>query len=265
MAPATWLPPPPDLRPWCDGGVALNAPATLAHSQFPALTGAMLVVRLAGDVGSPAGGRLPAAALIGPSTRPTCFSQAGAVHAVGLLVRPAALAALLRGSPSGVVDGHVALADLQAASRPWADAADLLAALPGDGPRLAWLFNRLRDALAGANLQPAQRLALALQRPPAEARAGLGLSARSLHRHSLAHFGLAPKPFHVISRLQQALHAAPRLQGAPLALQSGYDDQSHLGRDLRRLAGQPLTRLLQSARQDGSSHWPLAVGWQLSD
>ena len=63
----------------------------------------------------------------------------------------------------------------------------------------------------------------------------------------------------------QALHGAAHAGGADLALQAGYYDQSHLARDLRRLAGQPLGTLVQHARQgSGTAHWPLAVGWQLN-
>lgn len=57
------LPPPPDLRPWVQGAVVVRSSAGLAGSRFPALTGRMLVVRLAGSVlvdgPSPAQGQLP--------------------------------------------------------------------------------------------------------------------------------------------------------------------------------------------------------------
>lgn len=265
-----WVAPPADLRAWTDGGVVVQAPATLAASCFPALVGSMLVLRLAGGVHRVGGGPLPAAALIGPTTRPSRFDHQGAVHAVGLLVRPEALAALL-GAPGGrLVNGHVALADV--AGPGWAAVAAAVQAAPDDGARLALLFDALRQAVAG----PAQdqrrllllRLAQAVQGPLGAACQDLAISRRHLERLCRTHFGMAPKQFQTIARLQQALHGAAHTGGADLALQTGYYDQSHLARDLRRLAGQPLGRLVQQARQGAGGvnpQWPLAVGWQLAD
>ena len=66
-----WVAPPPDLQPWTDGGVVVQAPATLAASHFPAMVGSMLVLRLVGAVHRAGVGPVQAAALIGPSTRPS--------------------------------------------------------------------------------------------------------------------------------------------------------------------------------------------------
>lgn len=144
------------------------------------------------------------------------------------------------------------------------------ALLGAPGGRLALLFDALRSAVAG----PAQdqrrvlllRLAQAVQGQLGVACQDLAISRRHLERLCRAHFGMAPKQFQTIARLQQALHGAAHTGGADLALQAGYYDQSHLARDLRRLAGQPLGRLVRQARQvagDVNPHWPLAVGWQL--
>lgn len=269
-----WVAPPDDLRPWTDGGVVVQAPAALADSCFPAMVGSMLVLRLAGAVHRVGVGPLPAAALIGPSTRPSRYQHQGAVHAVGLLIRPEALPLLL-GAPGGrLVNAQLGWADAAGAGWSAQQAALQVAgcAAPDDDARLALLFEGLRQSVAG----PAaarhgallQRLVRALQGPLKAACQDLATSPRQLERLCRAQFGMAPKQFQTIARLQQALHAAAHTGGADLALQAGFYDQSHLARDLRRLAGEPLGTLVQQARQagrgGGTAHWPLAVGWQLS-
>ena len=262
-----WLAPPHDLRAWTDGGVVVQAPPTLAASSFPAMVGSMLVLRLAGAVHRVGVGPLPVAALIGPSTRPSQYLHQGAVSAVGLLIRPEALPAVLDAPGGSLVNRQRALADL--GSPGWAALEAAVRAVPDDTARLALLFNGLRSAVAGPDQAQRrallQRLAQALQGPLDAACRDLATSRRQLERLCRAHFGMAPKQFQTIARLQQALHGAAHTGGADLALQAGYYDQSHLARDLRRLAGQPLGRLVQGARRGaGSAHWPLAVGWQLN-
>lgn len=82
---------------------------------------------------------------------------------------------------------------------------------------------------------------------PVAAIAGeLGLSARQLHRRSLASFGYGPKTLARVLRMQRALSLARA--GVPLAetaVRAGYADQPHLSRDVRELAGVPLTGLLR--------------------
>lgn len=262
-----WLAPPDDLRPWTDGGVVVQAPATLTESCFPAMVGSMLVLRLAGAVHRVGVGPVPAAALIGPSTRPGRYLHQGALHAVGLLIRPEAMPVLL-GAPGGrLVNAQVALGD--GAGAGWHAVQAAVQAAPDDDARIALLFDGLRAAMAGP--APARhgallrRLAQALQGPIDQGCRELAVSRRQLERLCRAQFGMAPKQFQTIARLQQALHGAAHTGGADLALQAGFYDQSHLARDLRRLAGEPLGVLVRQARQgSASAHWPLAVGWQLS-
>ncbi|MDG9726683.1 MULTISPECIES: helix-turn-helix transcriptional regulator [unclassified Streptomyces] len=80
--------------------------------------------------------------------------------------------------------------------------------------------------------------ALDAGRPVAATADGLGVSARQLHRRSLAAFGYGPKTLARVLRLQRALDLARA--GTPLAetaARSGYADQAHLTRDVRELAG----------------------------
>jgi AraC-like DNA-binding protein len=73
-----------------------------------------------------------------------------------------------------------------------------------------------------------------------------GLSARQLQRRSNAAFGYGPKTLHRILRLQRALALARG--GSPFALvaaDAGYADQAHLSREVRALAGVPLSVLVE--------------------
>lgn len=53
------------------------------------------------------------------------------------------------------------------------------------------------------------------------------------------------------------LRRAVLFRVAELAADEGYYDQSHMGRDVRRLAGHPLQALVQGARTPVSAQWPL--------
>ena len=72
-----------------------------------------------------------------------------------------------------------------------------------------------------------------------------GLSPRHLHRRSTAAFGYGPKTLARIMRLQTAVALARG--GRPFAdvsVTAGYADQAHLARDVKALAGVPLSRLV---------------------
>jgi AraC-like DNA-binding protein len=73
----------------------------------------------------------------------------------------------------------------------------------------------------------------------------LGLSERQLHRRCRAAFGYGPKTLQQVLRFQRALRLARdggRL--ADVAAVTGYADQAHMAREIRRLAGVPVTQLL---------------------
>ncbi len=73
----------------------------------------------------------------------------------------------------------------------------------------------------------------------------LGLGARRLHRRSLAAFGYGPKTLARVLRLQRALALARAgVPFAETAARAGFADQAHLARDVRELAGMPLSGLL---------------------
>lgn len=75
--------------------------------------------------------------------------------------------------------------------------------------------------------------------------ADIGVSERHVHRRCRIAFGYGPKTLHQVLRFQRALRLA-RAGGrlADVAAVVGYADQAHMARDVRRLAGVPLTELL---------------------
>jgi AraC-like DNA-binding protein len=72
----------------------------------------------------------------------------------------------------------------------------------------------------------------------------VGLSARQLQRRSALAFGYSTKTLQRILRLQRALALVRGgARAADSAARSGYADQAHLARDVKDLAGVPLTAL----------------------
>lgn len=77
----------------------------------------------------------------------------------------------------------------------------------------------------------------------------LGWSERQLHRRSTAAFGYGPKVLARIVRFDRALRMARARCEAAAGLASvvyaaGYADQAHLAREVKSLAGVPMTALL---------------------
>lgn len=284
-----FLPAPPDLQPWLEAAVVVHSPAELAQSRFPAMVSSMLVVRLAGGV-TCAGMPVPQAAWISPSTLPTVYDHQGAVHAVGLVLRPETAAALWGDGARGRANTICPLAQLACGgetARLGSAAAQAVLALPdassgnninssnhsntdpNDIARVAVLCQFIRDlvALAPSACEARRLQALALlQAALGTGPQGTPLSTRQWERRFAQHFGMSPKQFAVIARLGTALQhaaAAPSRPGADLAADQGYYDQSHMARDVRRLAGQPLQALVRGASDGAASpHWPLHIGAQ---
>lgn len=72
----------------------------------------------------------------------------------------------------------------------------------------------------------------------------VGLSERQLLRRSLAAFGYGPKTLARVLRMERALvMAASGIPSAEVAASTGYADQAHLSRDVKALAGVPLSRV----------------------
>ncbi|WP_055525489.1 helix-turn-helix transcriptional regulator [Streptomyces graminilatus] len=180
----------------------------------------------------------------GPDTRPYVPEGAPA-HWAGVRFHPGTAPALLGVPAHELRDRRVELAELWGAAEARRLAARVHAAAdPATGLeelalRMAALAPPPDPLLTGLVV------ALWAGRPVARTADELGLSARQLHRRSLAAFGYGPKTLARVLRLQRALALAR--QGVPFAdtaTRAGYADQAHLSRDVRELAGMPLGRLL---------------------
>jgi AraC-like DNA-binding protein len=102
---------------------------------------------------------------------------------------------------------------------------------------------RLREAPPDPLVAEVVRLVDA-GRPVAEVADTVGLSDRQLHRRSLVAFGYGPKVLARILRLQRALALARGGSSfSAAAAEAGYADQAHLAREVRALAGAPLSDL----------------------
>ncbi len=247
--------------------MVVDSPAELPGSQFPAMVGSMLVVRLEGEV-LRGGAALPAAAWISASTVATAYVHHGRVRAVGLMLRPEMVPSLLA-TGRGVVNGVRPMATMAGPS--WVLAEQAIRAARDDDARIGALWQFVRHERA-TQLQCEERLVRARAlldhagtgAQGTASRSGVGL--RQFERRFVAEWGMTPKQFQVIARFSATLlHAmdAPTEPGAHLAADQGYYDQSHMARDMRRLAGQPLQGLVQEAAQSSpSAHWPLQVGAQ---
>lgn len=279
--------PPPDLRDWIDGGVIVDTGASLACSRFPALVSSMLITRTAGRVRRVRGGAavdLPDSAFVCASTGPACFEHLGAVRAVGLILKPQAVPALLRDSPHGLIDRSLAAHD--AFGSAWTKAEAQLHDARTDRDRIGVLLDFVRRAVIDSRhderRRQMERVAAAVCVGLDTACRELSISRRQLERRFAADFGMGPKRFQTIVRMSTALRRVARgskfakltdsrreepkdLQpGAALAADLGYYDQSHFARDLRRLTGGPIPDRLHSARAGPHEHWPLEAGLRLS-
>ncbi|WP_232665463.1 helix-turn-helix domain-containing protein [Pseudonocardia sp. TRM90224] len=139
---------------------------------------------------------------------------------------------------------------------------------------------RLRDELRTARAPAAQRLVLeqliagrlrrgfcpepvvlravaALAAPDArvdDVAEQVGTSDRTMRRQVRAATGFGPKELHRVFRFQRFLQVLPDIAAgrttiAAAAFTSGYTDQSHLGRECRRLSGSSLARLTATWRR----------------
>jgi len=182
----------------------------------------------------------------GPDTEPILeFIPPGTVI-VGMRFRPGAAPPWLGVPASEIVNGRLPLehfwgadawrlADrLSGAPNPTDAAAIMLSALATRRPR-ATLIDHAAPAILAAirhgDDAPMRILALA---------DSLDLSERTLRRRCESAFGYGPKTLARILRFQQflgLLRGSPEPRLAELAATSGYADQAHLTREVRRLGG----------------------------
>lgn len=179
----------------------------------------------------------------GATTRALHRDLRGRGWAVGALLRPAAVAALID-DPASLVDGERAF-----------DAPELHHAVgeamrTGDGRRERavgafsdWLASRvgpLGEAALHANALVDVLMGDDAANSPEEAAARLAVSVRTLQRLVHRHVGVSPAAMIRRRRLQEAaeaLRADPRTDLSALAAELGYADHAHLTRDFRAVLG----------------------------
>lgn len=263
-------PPPAELSAWIAAGVHGSFDSPGPHPvacHFPALVegGLSLVLEGAFHVQAPTGAlvALPAGFVGGVRPEPLTLYRTPRLRFVGLRLHPVGTQAMLRSSPLALDHRIADAADVF--GPPWQGLADRLRSAPNATACLAQLFAFARDRLAADVHAERVRRALRLQQAAmrlADPREALGLDVRQFERVFGATFGVRPKLFQRVARVEGLLRDALRSgrTDAEIALRHGYYDQSHMARDLRALAGAPLRTLVQAVRQPDSEHWALAVG-----
>lgn len=197
--------------------------------------------------------------LSGATTRATHRELSGTGWAVGALLRPAAVAALVE-SPSALVDGirtiqapdlHHAVTEAMVPSAvqvPEPRAASTAEDADGSARRTA-AVTAFAAWLAASNVSAADLHANALSevflgeepaRTLAEAASRLAVSERTLQRMAHRYVGVTPAAMIRRRRLQEAAERVredPDADLATLASELGYADHAHLTRDFRVVLG----------------------------
>lgn len=177
----------------------------------------------------------------GPDTGP--WAVPGQRTYVGVRFRPGAATGFLRVPADALLDRRVPLVDLW--GQPAEELTETLAVTPLEATPaifLRALERRLGEVPPPDPLvQAAVRQAVdGLMRPdPIEDLAqSLDVSSRTLRRRCTEALGYGPRTLQRILRFRRALRLAATISGlADLAMEAGYADQSHLSREMRRLAG----------------------------
>lgn len=181
--------------------------------------------------------------LSGPTTRASHRDLRGRGWAVGALLRPAAVAALVD-DPSALVDTARALPEPSLH-------ADVTAAMAsGEGHRdravetfSRWLVERvgpLDESAHQANALVDVLGGAGAALTPVEAATRLAVSVRTLQRMAHRYVGVSPAAMIRRRRLQEAaqlVRADPRADLAAIAAELGYADHAHLTRDFRSVLG----------------------------
>ncbi|WP_370970512.1 helix-turn-helix domain-containing protein [Amycolatopsis sp. cg9] len=173
---------------------------------------------------------------------------------VGVRLRCGAAAAVLGTPMPELPAGTTRLSDLWGAPARRAEGALAATADPVAQREI------LEALVAGRGAAPDRRVLAAIHalgRPAVRATdvaAELGVSERALRRHFAHAVGAGPKQVHRIRRFQRFLRrleplAVQRASLAGVAADLGYADQSHLGRDCRRLSGSSPAALVRVAEK----------------
>jgi AraC-like DNA-binding protein len=194
-------------------------------------------------------------AVIGPWTESFIAQLAPGTRITGVRFHPGKAAAILGLPASELINQEAALGDLWkvALREPFARIDELSSFRSRRFMLEAALLRHLRNVTPADSAVSASIRWLA-RNPRArieEISQLAGISGRQMQRRFSAAVGYGPKMFQSVLRFQRLLHLASRGAGecglADLAARSGYADQSHMNREVRRFAAKSPSELLASA------------------
>ncbi|SNT59248.1 AraC-type DNA-binding protein [Asanoa hainanensis] len=180
--------------------------------------------------------------IAGPDTTAALADLTAGDHVVGLRFPPGTGPAVFGVPATELTDQRVPLGALWPATA----VAELTEGMAeGDGEVLDRVAAARLTKAGGPDPRGRQiTSALAAGESVASTAASLGLTERHLHRASRHLFGYGPKTLARILRMRRALTLVRLgMPAARAAAESGYADQPHLSRDVRALAGVPLSEL----------------------
>jgi AraC-like DNA-binding protein len=184
----------------------------------------------------------------GPDTGPVIGLSTPGSRNIGVRFRPGHAPAFLGLPANELLDQRVELAALWGDAEADALGDELATVAPDDAMRL--LEQRVAQRFVDDNAHAAITDAIVRRASDADVETiadDLGMTTRTLYRHSLRGFGYGAKTLQQVLRFRRFLAAAEREPDATLsqlAADVGYADQSHLARDCNRLAGLAPSALL---------------------
>lgn len=181
-----------------------------------------------------------AVTVAGPDTE--AFTIEGGSSSQGLRFRPGILPRLLGVPAVEVRNRRVALADLgmhtMPRGAPLAELASALAARPSSRETAPWSTAQLHHVTR----------ALATGAAVSTVADDLGWSGRTFHRQCLAVYGYGPATLRRVLRFRRAVRLLTAgSRPGDVAAETGYADQPHLHREVRALAGMPLSHVASGA------------------
>ncbi|MCT9933058.1 helix-turn-helix transcriptional regulator [Planotetraspora sp. A-T 1434] len=181
----------------------------------------------------------------GPDTEAHLVPGSPGARYVGLRFAPGRGPAVLGVPAHELRDRRVPLSDLWPSVRV-RRLADQAGAVADPGAALEWASaGRLREAASPDPVMAGVAAGVVAGAPVADMAAEAGISERQLHRRCLAVFGYGPKTLGRILRMNRAVDMARTgMPFADVAVAAGYADQAHLAREVKALAGVPLSTLL---------------------
>jgi AraC-like DNA-binding protein len=194
-------------------------------------------------------------AVIGPWTESFIAPLSPGTRITGVRFHPGKAAAILGLPASALINQEAELGDLwrSAAREPFAGIGEIASFRAGRFALETALLRHLSN-VATTDSTVTAAIRWIARRPGArieDMSNFVGISSRQMQRRFSDAVGYGPKMFQSVLRFQRLLYLASRRAGecglADLAARSGYADQSHMNREVRRFAGKSPSELLSSA------------------